>query len=135
MSNSRRDEGRILRRNAPDWQRRHPSKTGWKLSPPIPGAAVHSDLYVAKIGLVLPRDVADRVGMISPGWAVHLNKGWGVFKSKKEALARTGDNNLVFYHDGEDMHAFVQSYAEYYNFHQVDKLPPNSIRRQRSRRM
>lgn len=89
---------RRLGRSAKTWAKRHPSKSTWRLSPPIPGAQVHSTIYVAPAG-----------------------EGYGIYKSR--AAAAKGEDNLVFYERAEDMARFVRLHADDYRVVSLVHLP------------
>ena len=94
---------RFLRRNHPTWAPTHPGKSSWTSVPSIPGAPIHSDLYVDYV----------------------KGGGYGVFNSRQKAREGRLEDNLVFYHDSDDMAAFVNDpkYTEDYRFHLLCPLP------------
>lgn len=99
----------FLRRNAKSWQRRHPGKTGWTLTPPIPGTQVGQDLYIAK---TQPAQY---------GYP-ELESVWGVFASRPAARSGNPVETLASYHDAHGVTSIEKRLGDVYKFHRLASI-------------
>jgi len=108
------------RRTAPSWALRHPGKSDWKLTPPLPGTQVGQDIYIAK---TKPAE---------HGYP-EMRSMFALFPTKAKAKSGNPEHALATYDDPSGVLFAEANYGDVYRFHRLVPVRTAATVNRRSR--